>query len=267
MYADTNNAPASSISLTSYPRVTIITAVYNAQKYLEECITSVLNQTYTNIEYILIDGGSSDSSVDIIKKYQDKVKYWKSEPDDGIYDAWNKGIAQAEGDWIAFVGADDQLLPDAIDIYVNHIVNHPRQDSLQFVSSRIELVDEKLMPLRIVGEAWSWERFKLSMVTWHVGAFHSRRLFAEYGIFDSFYKISGDYELLLRPRNHLVTSFIDHLTVKMRIGGTSAKNLVRASEETYRAKIKNKILSPMKGNIMIYIDRFRLSFRLCKGEI
>jgi glycosyltransferase involved in cell wall biosynthesis len=267
MYAHKNNLPHSYTSSIIHPKITIITAVYNAQKYLEECIVSVINQTYTNVEYIIIDGGSSDDSVDIIKKYQNKIKYWESEPDDGIYDAWNKGLAQAEGDWIAFVGADDQLLPDAIDTYVNHIVNHPRQDSLQFVSSRIELVDEELMPLRIVGEAWSWERFKLSMVTWHVGAFHSRRLFAEYGIFDPFYKISGDYELLLRPRNHLTTSFIDHLTVKMRTGGTSAKNLVRASEETYRAKIKNKIISPIKGTIMIYVDRLRLLIRSFKGEL
>jgi glycosyltransferase involved in cell wall biosynthesis len=265
MYADTSNVPDSSTHLTSHPKVTIITAVYNAQKYLEECILSVINQTYTNFEYIIIDGGSTDSSVDIIKKYQDKISYWKSEADDGIYDAWNKGLAQAEGDWISFVGADDHLLPDAIDTYVNHIINHPSQHSLHFISSRIELVDEKLTPLSIVGEAWTWECFKSNMTTWHVGAFHSKRLFVEYGIFASSYKISGDYELLLRPRNHLITSFIDHLTVKMRIGGTSAKNLIRASEETYRAKIKNGVISPLKGTIMIYVDKLRLLVRSFVG--
>jgi glycosyltransferase involved in cell wall biosynthesis len=267
MYSGTNNLPDSCISSTSYPKVTIITAVYNAQKYLEECIVSVINQSYPNFEYIIIDGGSTDDSVDIIKKYQHRIKYWKSEPDRGIYDAWNKGLSQAEGDWISFVGADDQLLPGAIDTYVKHIIEHPRQQNLQFISSRIELVDEKLIPLRIVGEAWTWERFKLSMVTWHVGAFHSRRLFAEYGIFDTSYKISGDYELLLRPRERLNTSYIDCLTVKMRVGGTSARNLVKASKETYRAKVKNKVMSPTKGNFMIFIDRLRLLFRSSVSDV
>ena len=91
------------------PRISIITVVYNGASTLEQTILSVLKQTYSRIEYIIIDGGSKDGTVDIIKKYQDRIAYWVSEPDEGIYDAMNKGIRHASGDWIYFLGADDIL--------------------------------------------------------------------------------------------------------------------------------------------------------------
>jgi glycosyltransferase involved in cell wall biosynthesis len=247
------------------PQVTVITAVYNAEKYLNKCILSVLAQSYKNFEYIIIDGGSTDETLNIIKQHQHQLTYWSSEPDKGIYDAWNKGLANAKGNWITFVGADDQLFPDALQIYMQYITQHPRQNELEFVSSLIELVDENLSPIRVVGNAWVWEHFKHEMITWHVGAFHSKRLFLKYGIFDDTYKISGDYELLLRPKDQLVASFIDQITVKMRIGGMSNIRLFKASEETYRAKIKNGILSKTRGETLKIIDILRLSFRKLTG--
>lgn len=99
----------------NYPSVTIITVTFNAEKYLEDTIQSVINQSYRNIEYIIIDGGSTDSTVDIIKKYQDHIKYWVSEIDRGIYDAMNKGWNMAKSDsYILFLGAGDRVnqLPD-----------------------------------------------------------------------------------------------------------------------------------------------------------
>ena len=83
-------------------KVTIVTITYNAEAVLEETILSIINQSYDNIEYIIIDGGSTDGTVDIIKKYSDKISYWISEPDDGIYFAMNKAIEQASGQWINF---------------------------------------------------------------------------------------------------------------------------------------------------------------------
>lgn len=92
------------------PLISIITVVYNAGKQLEETIQSVLGQTYKNIEYIIIDGGSTDGTLNIIKKYERQLAYHISEPDNGIYDAMNKGIARAGGNWVYFVGAGDTLL-------------------------------------------------------------------------------------------------------------------------------------------------------------
>ena len=89
------------------PLITIITVAYNAVKDIENTILSVLNQTYPNIEYIIIDGGSTDGTLDIIKKYEDKISYWVSEPDKGIYDAMNKGTLKATGVWLNFMNAGD----------------------------------------------------------------------------------------------------------------------------------------------------------------
>ena len=260
-YNDVESSRQSSNSI----KVTIITAVFNADTYLNECILSVLNQTYDNIEYIIIDGGSTDKTVDIVKKYDSQLAHWTSEPDEGIYDAWNKGLAQATGQWIAFIGADDQLLPNAIEMYVHHISHHELQDKLEFVSSKIQLVNKDLSIIRVVGEKWNWKHFRHQMTTWHVGTFHSKHLFEKYGLFDSTFKISGDYELLLRPKDQLIASFVSEPTVMMRIGGVSDTNLLRASKETYRAKIKNNVLSLIRGRMLQLIDKFRLTIRTLTG--
>ena len=89
------------------PLISVITVVYNGEKYLEETIQSIINQTYDNVEYIIIDGGSTDGTVDIIKKYEDRIDYWVSEKDKGISDAFNKGVKVAKGDYINFQGDGD----------------------------------------------------------------------------------------------------------------------------------------------------------------
>ena len=96
------------------PLISIITVVFNGEKYLEETIQSVINQTYSNVEYIIIDGGSSDGTLDIIKKYEERIDYWVSEKDKGIYDAMNKGIDVASGEWINFMNAGDGFYADDV---------------------------------------------------------------------------------------------------------------------------------------------------------
>ncbi|MCJ8166402.1 glycosyltransferase [Pontibacter sp. E15-1] len=244
------------LSNLDFPRVTIVTAVYNGAAYLEQTILSILSQTYKNIEYIIIDGGSSDSTLDIIKKYDDRISFWISEPDKGIYDAWNKAILLATGEWIAFVGADDVVLSKAVEQFVDHIkqANNP---NLEFISAKIQLVDFGLKPIRIKGEPWSWQRFRKFMDIGHVGAFHNVYLFRKYGMFDISFKIAADYEFLLRPREKLIASHMEQITVLMRVGGFSNSN-IRVFKEAYRAKVKtggrNSLIS--KAEYIIALSKF-----------
>ena len=95
--------------INSTPLISVVIAVYNGKATLQQCLDSVTQQTYSHVELIVIDGGSTDGTVDLIRANAQKIAYWISEPDRGIYNAWNKALAQAKGDWICFLGADDYL--------------------------------------------------------------------------------------------------------------------------------------------------------------
>ena len=104
------------------PKISIIIATYNAGKTLARCLQSIREEKTNEIELLVIDGGSKDNTLDIINTYQDTIDYSCSEPDKGIYDAWNKGISHAKGDWMMFIGADDYLVGNALSDYLNKIV-------------------------------------------------------------------------------------------------------------------------------------------------
>jgi len=112
--------------ITNKPKISIITVVYNGAEYLEQTIQSVVNQTYDNVEYIIIDGASSDETLNIIKKYEDKIDYWVSEKDNGIYDAMNKGIDIASGKWINFMNAGDGFYTDNVlnELFSQNVLNN-----------------------------------------------------------------------------------------------------------------------------------------------
>lgn len=247
-------------SPSSYPLVTVITAVYNGELYISQTIESVLSQSYGNIQYIIIDGNSTDNTMNIISNYKTSNLLLISETDDGIYDAWNKGLKLAKGKWISFVGGDDILLSGAIQSYVDHI--NDSKEELEFVSSKIELVDNNLNHINYFGEEWNWDRFKKNMITGHVGTFHSKELFMKYGYFDKTYRISGDYEFLLRAKENLKASFFDKVTVKMRSDGISNRLLSKAINETYNAKVKNEIVSPTKALLLKIVDKLRIKLHI-----
>lgn len=230
------------------PLVTVITAVFNCHQHIEQAILSVINQSYNDIEYIIVDGGSTDGTVDIIKKYESRIDYWVSEQDNGVYDAWNKGIVLSHGKWISFLGADDVYLPNAIEEYVFLINKHK---DIQYISSKIRLISSAGEDLQVVGNRWSWPDFERHMNIAHVGSLHARSMFNEKGLYNLDFKIAGDYEFLLRFDSSLRAIYLNNITVKMRVGGIS-NNDPMVFVETAIAKTTHTD----RGNLVIYLETF-----------
>jgi glycosyltransferase involved in cell wall biosynthesis len=212
------------------PLVSVITATYRAAGCLRRCIESVRAQTYAPVEHIVIDGGSDDGTVDLLESCSGALAGWISEPDTGVYDAWNKGLALARGEWIAFLGADDVYLPSAIEDYMSLAAMHPEA---MYLSSQVRWTAAGGAS-RIIGEPWSWPRFQRRMCTAHVGSMHRRSLFESYGRYDTTFRCVADYEFLLRAGADLRTAFLPQVTAEMQGGGLS--DSAHALDEAARAK-------------------------------
>lgn len=210
--------------MASKPVITIIIAVYNGAKTLQQCIDSVAQQTYQYKELIIIDGGSKDGTVDLLKINQEHISYSISEPDQGIYSAWNKGLVQAQGEWICFLGADDYLWDvQVLEKMAERLVLVP--SNIRVAYGQIMLLTSSGDSLYTVGEAWGKvkERFKHEMSIPHPGLAHHCSLFELHGEFDESFRIVGDYELLLRELKSGDATFMPNLIVTgMRQGGISS---------------------------------------------
>lgn len=227
------------------PLVTLITSTYNAAGYLPAAVISIREQTYDNLEWIVVDGRSKDGTVDILRQNEDVIDYWISEPDRGIYDAWNKGLQSAHGDWILFLGADDQLLPDAIESMVEVANESPVR--LDLISGKVQL-HSGTVQRRTIGSPWAWGRFRKYMCVAHVGAMHNAAFFKRYGPFDSTFRIAGDYELLLRAGPGLKAGFVNKVLVRMEMGGISNQDTA-VFRETFRARLKHGATTRFAGAV------------------
>lgn len=222
--------------------LSIVIATFNAAKTLKCCLDSIVNQLNEQTELILVDGGSTDETLSIIHSYGPSVKKIISEPDKGIYDAWNKGIALSEGQWIGFIGADDILLPNAILTYLNFIQDNPNSEQLDYICAHNRYVDHLGNLLKIQGEAPDWNVMKCKMAPAHVASLHSKRnLFDSVGKFDITFRICADYELLVRKK-HLRYAILPDLIAQMTVGGMSFSD--KAIKETYLIRRKHATVSP-----------------------
>lgn len=222
--------------------ISIIIATYNASKTLKTCLNSIVPQLCTETELIIVDGGSKDNTNDIIKSYRNRVSVHISEPDKGIYDAWNKGIKLSHGNWIMFIGADDILLPNAVITYLNTIKNTANVDSYDYICAHNEYVNEEGKLLKVLGEEPKWSKMRKGMIAAHVASLHNKRnLFETIGGYNLNFRICADYELLLRKKQKLKYLFIDKNIARMKIGGMSFSTT--AIKETYNIrKLHNSLL-------------------------
>lgn len=174
----------------SRPIISVITVVYNGEKGLENTMLSILNQNYINIEYIIVDGGSTDSTKDIIRKYEEKISYWVSEPDMGIYDAMNKGVKLSQGEWIIFMNSGDIFNNKEVilQIFSSHI------DTMTHIIYGNTLIENtKISPPATINKKY----FFFDTIC-HQSIFIRRSVFEEIGYHNLNYKILSDREFLLR---------------------------------------------------------------------
>jgi glycosyltransferase involved in cell wall biosynthesis len=232
-------------------KITIITVCYNSALTIEKTILSVAAQTFRDIEYIIVDGNSKDDTVHIIKKHEGIISKWISEPDQGLYDAMNKGILMATGDLIGILNSDDTFYSNTvveemdrfhrensnIDASVGNIIQH-REDGkiVRFYSSR----------------KWNPEKLKIGFMPPHPSIFFRKSLFRLYGTYELGFKIGADYELISRYflRNKINWKYSGITTTAMLVGGLSssgAQSYKLITKEIQRALSMNGIqFSPFK---------------------
>lgn len=239
-------------------KISIITVSLDAVRTIEQTIQSVINQSYKDIEYIIIDGGSTDGTVDIIKKYESKINHWISEPDAGISDAFNKGVKLAKGDYINFQGADDYLWDnDVIEKIVDGI--RPKKDEL--VCGRIARIEE----VHSDKVLWvsSGKKFRKSDLLFHMALPHQalfmhKRFFEKYGLFDVNLVYSMDYELLLRAYKNFPDVIMKDIMVSAwRAGGIGQGKTLKIFAEYDIIKRKNKVTA----NWLLYLINCWILFK------
>lgn len=196
--------------------ISVITVVFNGSKTLEQTIKSVLGQTYKNIQYIIIDGGSTDGTLDIIEKYRDRLHYFVSEKDNGIYDAMNKGLQVATGELIGIINSDDWYERNAVRGVVDKYLKSGRNEGVFYGFLRI-LKDEQEFAIRRFHHNFA-QHHMIQHPTWFV----SKTLYNKLGFFDATFKVAGDFDLLQRFHINDVTFYpIDEVISNFREGGIS----------------------------------------------
>jgi glycosyltransferase involved in cell wall biosynthesis len=228
-------------------KVSIITVCYNSAKTLEETILSVLGQTYTDIEYIIIDGNSRDGTSAIISKHRSQVAQVVSEPDKGIYDAMNKGLALANGDVVGILNSDDiyahpRVIADVVQVFSN--------SSNDAVSTDVHIFSGN--PANIVRKyrctRWKPWMFRIGHQPPHPGFFVRKNCYTRYGFFDTHFRTAADFELLFRfiRVNKVSTQFLPYTSVLMRSGGASQQSfsaISNANREVHAALKKHGYFS------------------------
>ena len=205
-------------------KVSIITVCYNSESTIEDTLQSVANQSYTNVEHLVIDGASTDNTVELTRRYKTKVT---TEPDKGIYDAMNKGIKLASGDVIGTLNADDFYIDNTV---LNNVAKVFKDASVEACFADLVYVSQDGTN-KIVrywkSQDYTRELFKSGWMPAHPTFFARRNVYEKYGLFDLSYKIAADFELLFRliEQNKIKTKYIPKVMVKMRLGGTTNKSL------------------------------------------
>lgn len=183
--------------INNFPRLSIVTPSFNQAEYLERTIRSILDQNYPNLEFFIVDGGSTDGSIEIIRKYSDRITWWVSERDDGQVAAINKGLKRATGDWIGWQNSDDLYYPGAFDNFAKMAIKNPKADLIIGDIILIDENDRRIREMLYVTPTYN-SLVAEGMVLANQAAFWRRSLHRDLGFLNEKYQYSFDYEWFLR---------------------------------------------------------------------
>ena len=223
-------------------KVSIITTCYNRKGTIGDTIQSVLSQSYPDIEYIVIDGASQDGTMNIVSKYKDKIDIIVSEPDNGMYEAFNKGIKAATGDIIGLLHSDDLFFnPNTVE----HVVDEFRKTDADLIyGNGVYITNHGYPKVKRVYPATTHKKYYLyfGWIPLHTTIYVKRELFKKYGLYDTNYSIASDYEISLRwfTNPDIKKHFLDRYLVKMRMGGKSTSPALQKKKSTEDFKIIRK---------------------------
>ena len=221
-------------------KVSIITVVYNGAEFIQDCIESVVNQTYADIEYIIVDGNSTDGTVEIVRSYGTKVARFISESDKGLYDAMNKGIRLATGDVIGLLNADDFYRHNRVLENMVATFEKTGSDAVYGDMLYVDRTDTQKLKRYWRSGWYSENAFLWGWMPGHLSFFAKRQLYLDYGLFRLDMTSAADYELMLRfiHKNKAKLAYMNEVTIVMRAGGisnSSIQNRLRANRDDRRA--------------------------------
>ncbi len=238
------------------PLVSIITVCFNSEKTIEDTIKSVISQNYENIEYLIIDGQSTDKTLDIVKKYENdsRIKFKVvSEKDNGLYDAMNKGIKLCNGEIIAIINSDDFYTDEKV---ISDVVRVFEKDNSEIVYGNLNFVDEEDKTKIVRKWIPKTGEFKKGWNPPHPTTFVKKSVYDRFGYFETKFRIASDYDILYRfiEKYKVSTSYIDKYLVNMRMGGESTKsigNIIQGNREIAQSLKENGA----SNNIIIVFKR------------
>lgn len=245
-------------------KVSIITVVYNGAATIAEAVASVLAQDYPDLEYIVIDGASKDQTLDILRGYADRIHVLVSEPDKGIYDAMNKGLARATGDIVGILNADDLYAHPGVISQVVAAMTSTGTDTLYADLTYFRDDDPEAVMRYYSGKGFHLKRFEVGDMPPHPTFFVRRACYQAHGLFDTSYRICADFELMVRFLyvQRLRAHYLPAVLVRMRAGGISDggwRGRHRVNLEIQRAMRQNGLHAPMWK---IYSKYFRKIWQL-----